>query len=199
MKQRGIKKGLPLFLIVVLVAGASFFVGMMRERYSSDTKINADLIANRIDSVKKLITTEYHYTNMGSMENQNEFYGWKIPFTRKSFILSYDGVIYAGLDIDKADIRVEGKVIRIDLPEAEILSHEIKEESITIFDEETSVFNPIEIADYTSFSADQKKAMEDKAIAGGLLDKAEDNAKEAIEEVLLMNPEIANNYEIEFR
>lgn len=199
MKQRGIKKGLPLFLIVVLVAGASFFVGMMRERYSSDTKINADLIANRIDSVKKLITTEYHYTNMGSMENQNEFYGWKIPFTRKSFILSYDGVIYAGLDIDNADIRVEGKVIRIDLPEAEILSHEIKEESITIFDEETSVFNPIEIADYTSFSADQKKAMEDKAIAGGLLDKAEDNAKEAIEEVLLMNPEIANNYEIEFR
>lgn len=199
MKQRGIKKGLPLFLIVVLVAGASFFVGMMRERYSSDTKINADLIANRIDSVKKLITTEYHYTNMGSMENQNEFYGWKIPFTRKSFILSYDGVIYAGLDIDKADIRVEGKVIRIDLPEAELLSHEIKEESITIFDEETSVFNPIEIADYTSFSADQKKAMEDKAIAGGLLDKAEDNAKEAIEEVLLMNPEIANNYEIEFR
>lgn len=198
MKQRGIKKGLPLFLIVVLVAGASFFVGMMRERYSSDTKINADLIANRIDSVKKLITTEYHYTNMGSMENQNEFYGWKIPFTRKSFILSYDGVIYAGLDIDKADIRVEGKVIRIDLPEAEILSHEIKEESITIFDEETSVFNPIEIADYTSFSADQKKAMEDKAIAGGLLDKAEDNAKEAIEKVLLMNPEIANNYEIEF-
>lgn len=199
MKQRGIKKGLPLFLIVVLVAGASFFVGMMRERYSSDTKINADLIANRIDSVKKLITTEYHYTNMGSMENQNEFYGWKIPFTRKSFILSYDGVIYAGLDIDNADIRVEGNVIRIDLPEAEILSHEIKEESITIFDEETSVFNPIEIADYTSFSADQKKAMEDKAIAGGLLDKAEDNAKEAIEEVLLMNPEIANNYEIEFR
>ncbi|MFC4803711.1 DUF4230 domain-containing protein [Filifactor villosus] len=198
MKQRGIKKGLPLFLIVVLVAGASFFVGMMRERYSSDTKINADLIANRIDSVKKLITTEYHYTNMGSMENQNEFYGWKIPFTRKSFILSHDGVIYAGLDIDNADIRVEGKVIRIDLPEAEILSHEIKEESITIFDEETSVFNPIEIADYTSFSADQKKAMEDKAIAGGLLDKAEDNAKEAIEEVLLMNPEIANNYEIEF-
>ncbi len=199
MKQRGIKKGLPLFLIAVLVAGASFFVGMMRERYSSDTKINADLIANRIDSVKKLITTEYHYTNMGSMENQNEFYGWKIPFTRKSFILSYDGVIYAGLDIDNADIRVEGNVIRIDLPEAEILSHEIKEESITIFDEETSVFNPIEIADYTSFSADQKKAMEDKAIAGGLLDKAEDNAKEAIEEVLLMNPEIANNYEIEFR
>lgn len=199
MKQRGIKKGLWLFLIIILVVATSFFVGMMRERRSSETKITADLIANRIDSVKKLITTEYHYTNMGSMENQSEFYGWKIPFTRKSFILSYDGVIYAGSDIDKADIKVEGKEIRIDLPEAEILSHEIKEESITIFGEENSVFNPIEIKDYTSFSADQKKAMEDKAIAGGLLDKAEDNAKEAIEEVLLMNPEIANNYEIEFR
>lgn len=199
MKQRGIQRVLSVVLLVVLVAGISFFVGMMRERHSSGTEITTDLIANRITSVKKLITTEYHYTNMGSMENQNEFYGWKVPFTRKSFILSYDGVIYAGVDIDRSDIEVEGKEIVIDLPEAEVLSHEIKEESVTVFDEQTSVFNPIEIGDYISFSSDQKKVMEDKAIAGGLLNQAEENTREAIEEVLMMNPEIAKEYTIKFR
>ena len=37
----------------------------------------------------------YYYTNMGRFENQVDFYGWKVPFTTKSFIVSYDGVIKA--------------------------------------------------------------------------------------------------------
>lgn len=187
------------FLTVILIIG--FIVGtvVLKERFSSHTEVSVDLIANRLASAKKLITTEYHYTNMGAMENQNEFYGWKVPFTKKSFILSYDGVIYMGVDIDKSEVQIEGKEIRITLPEAEILSHDINEDSITIFDEKTSVFNPIEISDYITFSADQQKVMEEKVLAGGYLTKAKENAQEAIEELLQMNPEISEEYQIVFR
>lgn len=187
------------FLTVILIIG--FIVGtvVLKERFSSHTEVSVDLITNRLASAKKLITTEYHYTNMGAMENQNEFYGWKVPFTKKSFILSYDGVIYMGVDIDKLEVQIEGKEIRITLPEAQILSHDIKEDSITIFDEKTSVFNPIEISDYITFSADQQKVMEEKVLAGGYLTTAKENAQEAIEELLQMNPEISEEYQIVFR
>lgn len=182
-------------LIVVLIFGTLF----LKERFSSHTEVSIDLITNRLASAKKLITTEYHYTNMGAMENQNEFYGWKVPFTKKSFILSYDGVIYMGVDIDKAEIQVEGKEIRIGLPESEILSHDIKEDSITIFDEKTSVFNPIKISDYIGFSSDQQKVMEEKVRVGGYLVTAKEKAQEAIVELLQMNLEISEQYRIVFR
>lgn len=194
MKVKILKISVSILLVLVVIMGAMLFF-----KSKNDTQITTDLIASRISMVKKLITLEYHYTNMGAMKNQNEFYGWKVPFTEKSFIISYDGVIYAGVDIDKADIKIEGKEIIITLPKSKILSHEIKEDSITIFDEKTSIFNPIEIKDYTSFSTDQKKIMEDKAITGGLLDTANENTKKAIEEILLLNPEISKNYKIKFR
>lgn len=192
---------LKFWLVIAAAVIVAIFVTslFMKERFSSHTEVSVDLITNRLASAKKLITTEYHYTNMGAMENQNEFYGWKVPFTKKSFILSYDGVIYMGVDIDKAEIQVEGKEIRIALPEAEILSHDIKEDSITIFDEKTSVFNPIEISDYITFSVDQQKVMEEKVLASGYLLKARKNAQEAIGELLRMNPEISEGYQIVFR
>ena len=194
MKIKILKFSIAILLVLVVIMGTILFF-----KSKNDTQITNDLISSRISMVKKLITLEYHYTNMGAMKNQNEFYGWKLPFTEKSFIISYDGVIYAGVDIDKADIKIESKEIIITLPKSKILSHEIKEDSITIFDEKTSIFNPIEIKDYTSFSTDQKKIMEDKAITSGLLDTANENTKNAIEEILLLNPEISKNYKITFR
>lgn len=192
--------GVAVFIIIVGIRGFDVSnLNLFKFGSSSHTKITSDLLASRIASAKKLITTEYHYTNMGSMENHNEFYGWKVPFTRKSFIISYEGVIYAGMNIEESDIKIKENEIILDLPNAEILSHEIKEESITIFDERTSLFNPIQIEDYTSFSADQKKVMEGKVISNGLLKTAEENAKEAIEELLMFTPEIAESYTITFR
>lgn len=181
---------------VIVVLGTAFF--LRTQGLLSKTEVTVDLIASRIASVKKLITTEYHYTNMGAMKDQSEFYGWKVPFTQKSFIISYEGVIHMGTDLDKADIRIEKEEIIIDLPDAQILSHEIKEDSITIFDEQTSIFNPIEIGDYTDFSSDQKKVMEDKVIANGMLETAKKNTQEAITELLMLAPEISKSYKIRF-
>ena len=192
--------GVAVFIIIFWIRGFDVSdLNPFKFGSSSHTKITSDLLASRIASAKKLITTEYHYTNMGAMENHNEFYGWKVPFTRKSFIISYEGVIYAGVNVDETDIKIKDKEIIIDLPDAEILSHEIKEDSVTIFDERTSLFNPIQIEDYTSFSSDQKKVMEGKVISNGLLDTAEKNTKEAIKELLMLSPDIAESYTITFR
>ena len=82
---------------------------------------------------------------MAQFESSNDFYGVKIPFTTKSFILTYDGTVKAGVDLDGAEVSVSGTTVTITLPEAEILSHEIDEDSMEVFDEKTSIFNPFTV------------------------------------------------------
>ena len=122
-------------------------------------------------------------TNMAQFESSNDFYGVKIPFTTKSFILTYDGTVKAGVDLDGAEVSVSGTTVTITLPEAEILSHEIDEDSMEVFDEKTSIFNPFTVEDFTSFQSDQKAAMEEKALSRGLLAEARAKAVSSVEQL----------------
>ena len=108
----------------------------------------------------------------------------KLPFTTKKFILSYDGEIKAGIDLSNAEISLIGKKVTITLPNAKILSHEIDEESIKIFDESKSIFNPFSIKDYNSFRSDQKIEMEKRAESRGLLVEAREKSKETVKSLL---------------
>ena len=54
--------------------------------------------------------------------------------------------------------------VTVRLPEAEILSHEMDEGSVEIFDEKASIFNPFTVEDFAAFQAEQKDAMEQKAL-----------------------------------
>ena len=129
----------------------------------------------------------YSYTNMAQFESSNDFYGVKVPFTTKKFILTYDGIIKAGVDLSRAQVEVSGGEVRIVLPEAQILSHEIEEDSVEIFDEKTSIFNPFTVEDFTAFQTEQKAVMEEKAVSRGLLAQA---GKKARESVILMMEEV---------
>ena len=88
--------------------------------------------------------------------------------TTKSFIVSYDGVIKAGVDLDRLQVTVGDEEITVTLPESRIISHEIPEDSLEVFDESDNLFNHITIEDYTAFTRDQKSAMEQRAVDGGL-------------------------------
>ena len=132
---------------------------------------------------------------MAQFESSNDFYGVKIPFTTKSFILTYDGTIKAGVDLSRATVDVEGSTVRITLPQAAILSHEIDEDSVEVFDEKTSIFNPFTVEDFSSFQADQKKSMEEKALGKGLLDEAQAKAEASVRQ--LLSPALPEGTELE--
>ena len=108
----------------------------------------------------------------------------KVPFTTKSFILTYDGTIKAGVDLDGAAVDISGTTVTVTLPEARILSHEIDEGSVEVFDEKTSIFNPFTVEDFTSFQADQKAAMEERALSRGLLEEARSKAVSSVKQLL---------------
>lgn len=192
------KKFKKLSILVLLIAVAllaTFFAGKKVMKSQLEPNITSTLIFNKLVGAKELTTLKYHYTNMGQFENQNTFYGYKIPFTSKKFIVSYDGLINAGVDLEKMKVELHDKSIEIKIPPAKILSHEIYEDSLKVFDERESIFNRIDIEDYNNFSKDQKKEVEKKAIKRGLLKEADEESKKAIEE-LLLGDTILSEYKI---
>ena len=190
------KKFLFVKIIVLLVLGcALFFAGMLKTKKEMTPEMTTELINNRLEEAKELTTTKYYYTNMGQFENQNDFYGWKVPFTTKSFIVAYDGIIHAGVNLENAVVDFGNNRIDIQIPSSTILSHEIKEESLKVFLEKDTIFNPIKIEDYNDFSKDQKKVVEEKAIKNGLLTEANEKAEKTIKELLKLD-DLFKDYEI---
>ena len=143
-------KIVALCLVCALVGGACFLGGRWSAGRSETAKIDTVVLQNQLSEIRELATVTYAYTNMAQFESSNDFYGVKIPFTTKSFILTYDGTVKAGVDLDGAEVSVSGTTVTITLPEAEILSHEIDEDSMEVFDEKTSIFNPFTVEDFTS-------------------------------------------------
>ena len=150
--------------------------------------VDISAINVEIQSIGELATVEYLYTDAGKYEDAAELFGKEIPFsfTTKSFIAKWDGSIKAGIDITKvtAEVNESAKEIIIHIPKAEILSHEIDEESIETLDERDGLFNPLKVEDVREFDAISKGAMEQRAIENGLLDKAFENAKEIISKLV---------------
>lgn len=179
---RGAKRILMGAAALLMVGALCFFAGGVFARRGKEdaTQIQAVVLSAQLQTVSELATVSYHYTNMGQFENANEFYGVKLPFTTKSFILTYDGVIKAGVDLSAAAIDVFPNEVKVSLPAAAVLSHTIDEQSLEVFDEKTSIFNPFTVEDYNGFQADQKKVMEQKALANGLLEDAAQQAKKAV-------------------
>ena len=171
-------------LLCALVGGACFLGGRWSAARSENVQIDAVVLQNQLTEIRELATVTYAYTNMAQFESSNDFYGVKVPFTTKSFILTYDGTIKAGVDLSQATVDVEGSTVRITLPQAAILSHEIDEGSVEVFDEKTSIFNPFTVEDFSSFQADQKAAMEEKALDKGLLTEAQAKAEASVRQLL---------------
>ena len=164
-------------ILAIVCFAVGFFSGGREEK---PPVLSSITVENQLQQISQLATIRYSYTNMGQFENSNEFYGIKLPFTTKSFIVAYDGTITAGVDLTQAKVTITDQKVTIALPAPQILSHEVDPNSLEVFDETTSIFNPITIEDYTGFQADQQGVMEDKAIQGGLLTQAKDQAEAAI-------------------
>lgn len=187
-----------LLALIVIIFG-SYFIGMKGGLLKTETKVSSDIIKNQILSVKELTTLKYKYTNVGSFENQQEFYGMKLPFTQKKFIISYDGEVNAGINLEEAKVSLNeaDKKINIQIPHAVILNHVIDEDSLTIFDEKNSIFNQLEIKDFSDFRKDEMKKVEKELEEKGFLQEADQKTKEAIVEILKINP-LLEEYTIEF-
>lgn len=183
---RQLKKILFAAVALLAVGGICFLLGSRSALQAKETlpELSTVSLEGKLRAADELATMSYYYTNMGQFKNSTEFYGVTLPFTTKSFILTYDGVIKAGVVLGEAQITGSDATVSVLLPRAKILSHTIDEESLKVFDEKTSIFNPFTVEDYNGFQRDQKKVMEEKALQNGLLERAQSQAETAVRELL---------------
>lgn len=174
-KQMGI-----IAVCLILLCLVCFFFGRSMGKSAGNTEVSAVVLQNKLTEISEYASLTYSYTNMAEFENSKDFYGVKLPFTTKGFIITYDGEIKAGVDLAKAEVTVSGSKVKVNLPAAEILSHEIDENSLEVFDETTSIFNPLKVTDYNTFNKEQKAKMEEKAAEKGILKEAGQKAADAI-------------------
>lgn len=189
-------KTIKQIVFVVIVAAISLTIGSFIGGKQSKPEITSDLITQQLRSASELTTLEYLYTNIGKFENNIDFNGWNIPLTTKEFVLSYDGVIKAGIDLEALEVKVEGQRIVVTLPQATITSHVIDEKSIQLFNESKNIFNQISVQDYVDFTKVLKEEKELDLETKGLLEQAQEKSKEVL--TTLIDTLTDHEYTIEF-
>lgn len=185
----------------ILFIGIIFVGGVYYGSQEDEPEISSDLIEHQLVEAQDLVTMTYHYTNASAFENQRDFNGFPLPFTNKSFILMYDGEIDAGIDMTQVSVVVNEMTqeIVVDLPEAEIFNHEINSASVEVYDESDTIFNQIQVEDYTNFFEEQKEEVETDALERGLITEAQTKSEEAVEDIIALFPQISQEYTISFQ
>lgn len=170
------------------------------KQFKESQMVTLDSIEMKIQNIGELATVEYCYTDAGKFEDPWKIFGKKTPFTAKSFIAKWDGVIKAGVEVSEitAELDENNKKITIHIPKAKILSHEIDSDSVETLDEKSSMFNKITVEDVRAFDAECKGEMEKRAIQNGILEKAQENAKSIIQNLIYTDQVAKQGYEIIF-
>lgn len=146
----------------------------------ADPIVIQQLVEGKMNQIAELTAMEYRYTNTAGFSDHYKFKEFDIPLTGKHFILKYDGIVRAGINLDQVRVSVADEVITVVLPDAKILSHEIREDSIAVLDESKNIFNQIQVEDYASFQTEQKRICEEQIVNDGLLVQAKEHAADTI-------------------
>ena len=167
-------------LLVVMIAA----IASRADVTEPDLGITSEMLREQLEYVKDLVTVEYHYTDAEKQElpGKKLFNAIPMPFTKKIFIISYDGVIKYGVDVSQVGLSVNGiaKTVTVEIPKAKIISHEIPEEGFRVLYESSGLFNKISIDDVTRFRITRKDEMESKAEEMELPRKAQEQSGDAI-------------------
>lgn len=190
------KKAIGGVIAIIVLVIAIFFAGVHYASGSNNDKITSTTIKNQLTEINELALYSYDYSKVGKFSNKLSFNGWKIPLTQKIFIITYNGSIKAGIDLKQAKISIDNDQLNITLPAAKILSHEIDEKSIEVYDESSNIFNQISINDYKSFATKEKKKNEKEAISNGILEKSKTKAEQTLTTYLQAIPEIKDHYKL---
>lgn len=195
---RGLHLALKTLVLGLVVAALLYLGTQLGPVFANKDAMLMETVARLKENVKELATIKYYYTDVGSFENYNEVIGLRIPMTTKKFIVSYDGTLTIGVKLNKMQVDLVGNRIEVKLPKAEVLNHEMDENSTKFFDQKSSAFNPIKLNDFTEFLAVKKQSSINKIVTHTLLEEAREEAKKIIKQLMLVSPDIAQNYEVVF-
>jgi len=204
---------LPIILIIIIVGllaviglllGEGKFGFNLLPKIEEKSEISAHTVVKEILPIGEYASLAYHYTSVVKDINAKDIKGWTIPFTTRKYIFTFDGKIKLGIDGNKIHVEevieedAEEPLIRIYLPPIKILSHEVIDDSIEIFEQSQTIFNELKIADAFNVTADRKHEMEEKVMSGEAVKEAEISTEQHLGTLIKSLPGIKGKYKLEF-
>ena len=191
-KGGGLGSTLVLALVIVVLAVA---LGVGLARYGSTLPVVGQLLGEKpprtttgpvvvegIRELDKLATVRWTESVPVTRETGGDI--WERVFGGEKVLLIATGNVEAGVDlgdIRKDDVSVDGGTVTIDLPEAEILSSSLDEETTRVYDRDFSPLNfrpDDELVEKARLRAVEK--IEASARENGILNTADLNAQDSI-------------------
>lgn len=165
----------PRIAVIILIA---IIVLSLSLGFSYQSHISSRTVRFGLENVGKLITQSGYFTNVQVIENSIDLKGWKIPFTTTKCIFSYDGIVTAGMDFTEIDVDTNPltKEIHVTLPEVQIFSVDVDQDSMEIYDESKSIFTPLSLNDMNIAYQELEEEVRAQAIENGILENAKANA-----------------------
>ena len=147
-----------------------------------ETTVSAEVIQEQLQDVGSLVTEEYYFTEVVNYSTVKKIWKIEIGITESAFLVSYDGVVTAGLDFSGIKVaKDEGqKQIFISLPACRIMNVDIFPDSMQVYSEKTGFNNPLSTDDYNAALMELEQRAEQKALERGVLEKADSNARQVI-------------------
>lgn len=131
-----------------------------------DPPPDADAVRALLKPAEPLLTMTYCYTDANSYETYSEVWGKKMPFTTDSVILTCDGTISMAVDADAILYEVDAAAmeITVTLPEPQVISHELDEDSIQYYDVKSALFRATTLSDYTALIRGMKESIRERVV-----------------------------------
>lgn len=169
---------LKIVVIVALLFGCFFVYTNYIKKDNEVVEIETDVKELSFKDIGELATQESIVTCVQVFDKAKTAFSF-ITYGETKYIYSYDVDVKAGYDFASIipNIDEETKIITIELPEASILSCEIDTDSFEVYHEQTSVFTKETLDEKNVELTQLQDAAKQKAIAGGILDRAKDNAQ----------------------
>lgn len=183
--------------LVVGVGGLLFLQNHNPEDPEIDPSESVSVIFERMVSQNELVSVSQQYQIVEKSTDSNKLFDFiEIPFTINSFWYRYAGTIKAGVNLENAEIEMNGTVLAIKLSDPYIISNTPDMNKSGVLEENNNLLNPIHIEDVDAFQRDCIAQSEESAIAGGLLDEARANAEANIRAMFI--GALGDSYTVEF-
>ena len=180
MKERKRKRRIWPWVVLALMIGAGVgFYGHARYSAPKEPELTSAFVSGKLEAVSELTTARLTYTGL------IKYSEGKIPFlTRNSFSMIYTAKVRAGIDLGRAGIEIGEEQVVITLPECEVQSIDIDEDSIEFYDEHWALFNRTEKDDVIDTISAAREDVQEKADLESLLKSADLQTRQLVTELL---------------